>query len=99
MPRSKSPEVVIRRLRAADPLPVPVLEVKDDRLRVVRLEEAADRLGVGVDTLRNWWADPGREGIPANLPKPRRVGPNRVGVLSSDLDECLRTLPFAGMSA
>jgi predicted DNA-binding transcriptional regulator AlpA len=93
MPRTAS-RITTRRARAGAE-PSPVLEVVDNRPRVIRVEEAADRLGVSVDTLRLWWKNPDRLGVPTNLPRPRQVGPNRVGVLANELDDCIKNLPLA----
>lgn len=93
MARTKSKVVAAK--KRADTEPAPVLEVKDASPRILRVEEVADRLAVSPDTLRLWWRDPHKFGVPPNLPKPRQVGPNRVGCIEEEVDACIRTLPIS----
>ena len=60
--------------------------------RILRVSAAAEKLGVGVSTLYEWLADP-PAGVPA-LPRPRKVGPNAVGWLESELDALIASLPL-----
>jgi len=89
MPRKSKPD---------KPEPTQALSVKEPD-RIVRVEEAAHRLGVHPDTLRNWWMSSTKRGVPANLPPPRQVGPNVIGVLESELERCLMSLPVSALLA
>jgi predicted DNA-binding transcriptional regulator AlpA len=53
------------------------------------IREAEDRTSKHHTTLRRWW----KRGA---MPPPRRLGPNSIGFLESELDAWLRTRPVVG---
>lgn len=56
---------------------------------LLRIEDVCNLLGVSRTTLWRWR----REGM---FPQPRRVGPNVVGFLESEVDEWLQDRPVVG---
>jgi len=60
----------------------------NERIRVVRVREFCDIVGIGPSTAWRWEKS-------GELPPRRRFGPNTVGWLSNEIDEWLQLRPLA----
>lgn len=61
-------------------------------IRIIRANEAADRIGVSTTTLWRWQ----RAGI---MPRPRSIGPNVRGWVEAELDDWIESRPAGGAEA